>query len=205
MRPDGLTMSTGETNLRSTKTVLGELADEYGNEGSEAGRRVDLKFSHGIIEVANVELNSPSQKRTARVKQTRNSLRLGRYIQRQPETLGVHSPQILCGDITGYMAILYVAGKVTSHVAELPTTRTALKNFLDGSTLSCIVNFMERLAELGGKAHEAFEICEAQESETELEGDVEYEEMPRHSAPKSVEETVILTPKRKRSLKPPEP
>ncbi|KAG0325880.1 hypothetical protein BGZ99_010481 [Dissophora globulifera] len=190
MLPDGLTIHTGETSLRSTKAVQGILAEEFGNEGSETGRRVDLKFCHGRIEVANLELKSPSQKRMARAKQTRKNLRLGRCIQLQLENIGVLSPQVLCGDISGYMAIftkivkvddVYVAGK-------------------------------ERVTELGAQAQEAAEHHEAQESEAELEDDVEYEVAPMHKAPKTLERTVILTPKKKQrpaainhAVKPPAP
>ncbi|KAG0302814.1 hypothetical protein BGZ98_007204 [Dissophora globulifera] len=153
MLPDGLTIHTGETSLRSTKAVQGILAEEFGNEGYMA-------IFTKIVKVDDV----------------------------------------------------YVAGKVTGHVATLPTTKTALRSFLDGSTLSCIVNFVERVTELGAQAQEAAEYHEAQESEAELEDDVEYEAAPMQKTPKTLERTVILTPKKKQrpvainhAVKPPVP
>jgi hypothetical protein len=78
-----------------------EISEEYGNEGSDMGRRVDMKFCYGHIEIANIEYRSPTQKKTARAKQSRKNLRLGRCIQRRLENLGVSLPEIFCGDISG--------------------------------------------------------------------------------------------------------
>ncbi|KAF9360656.1 hypothetical protein BGX34_007650 [Mortierella sp. NVP85] len=219
MLPDGLTLHTGETGLQSSKEVQCEISDEYGNEGSDTGRRVDMRFCYGGIEIANIEFKPPSQKKTARAKQSRKNLRLGRCIQRRLEKLGVPRPEVFCGHISGYLGFMakimwvedvYVSGKVTDHVISLPTTKTALNKFMDGHSLSCIVHFLERLATLGKSAQIAAELHEAAESEAELEEDLEYDVIPRHSFPKTLDQTIILTPRKKqkvfhvdRSVKPP--
>ncbi|KAG0243433.1 hypothetical protein B0O80DRAFT_453663 [Mortierella sp. GBAus27b] len=204
--PQGLTLHTGETSLNSTKSVQHELMDEYHDEGSETGRRVDLRFCYGSIEIANLGLKSPTQRGTARAKQNRKNLRLGRRIQMNLERLGVSSPQILCGDIAGFMGIftqivkvddVFVANKITEHVATLPTTKASLKNFLDGSTLSCILNFLDRTEKLGIRAEEAAEGYQAQENEAEFVEDLEYDQIPEHNFSKSFDQTVISTPKKK--------
>ncbi|KAG0040009.1 hypothetical protein BGZ83_002665, partial [Gryganskiella cystojenkinii] len=206
--PSCLTIHTGETGLASTKPVLEELSDEYGLETSECARKVDLKFRCGRIEIANLELKAPEQKTTPRAIQSRKNLRLARCIQHELEKTGVQDAQVYSGDISGYMAIIttikkvddvYVAGRVTNSVLILPTTTATMKVFLGGSTLSCLMNLMSHLEKLGMKAKEAADLHESNGNQAAFVSDLEYEDPPVHSRPKSLQESIILTPKKKKA------
>ncbi|KAG0011249.1 hypothetical protein BGZ80_000825 [Entomortierella chlamydospora] len=179
--PDGLTCHTGETSLDSSKPVQSELASEYGNELSESGRRVDLRFSYKGIEVANIELRSPTEKRTSRAKQTRKSIRLNRCIQRSLEKKGLESPTIMSADVAGYMALFYSVAKVEDiYVAGM------------------ISDHSKYLAKLGEVALDAAEEQQANFAINEFVNDVKYTAPAEGCVSKSFEATVILSPKRKR-------
>ncbi|KAG0006487.1 hypothetical protein BGZ80_005271 [Entomortierella chlamydospora] len=206
--PDGLTCHTGETSLGSSKPVQSELASEYGNELSESGRRVDLRFSYKGIEVANIELKSPTEKRTSRAKQTRKSIRLSRCIQRSLEKKGLESPTIMSADIAGYMALfysvakvedIYVSSMISNHSVCLPTSKHTLSKFLDGKSLSCMSNFVKYLAELGEMAFDAAEEQQADFAINEFVDDIKYTAPTEQCVSKSFEATIILSPKRKRA------
>ncbi|KAI7826609.1 hypothetical protein BC939DRAFT_114213 [Gamsiella multidivaricata] len=206
--PTGITISTGETWLRATLPVHSELAAELGTEAGEGGgRRVDMRFLYNDIEVSNVELKARSRKTSERATQTRKNLRLARCIQRELERLGVPTPEILFADVSGYMGIfskvvklddIYVAGRVTDQVVTLPTSMYTLRQFLEGSSLSVIINFLSHLERLGMAAWDAAAAKEASDSESDFVEDVEYDVDESYPTEKRFEDNILLTPKKKR-------
>ncbi|KAG0219812.1 hypothetical protein BGX33_000657 [Mortierella sp. NVP41] len=199
--PERLKMKTGETVLSCTKPGQ-EQKDEDMN-----GRKVDLKFLFEGIEVAVIEFKSPSQTKGAVAKQSRKSLRLGKSVLQHLDELGVEDASVICGDVSGLMGSftkimrfddIFVAGKITETVVTLPKTKQALVKFLDGRSISVLLNFAEYIDDLGARAVDARESAAVLDDEEKFELQMEYRKATAHKENRTFQNTIKFSPTSKR-------
>ncbi|KAF9984133.1 hypothetical protein BGZ75_004277 [Mortierella antarctica] len=224
LKSKNVTIHTGEQILNASKVVTKGLQLEFGDM-AESGRRCDLFFRSGAVELANIEIKSPAQSGSVPVCQNRKNVRLNRCIQLALEELGMEDATVIGGDIVGMMFFvlavssdvldveirylgyfysiqkfgdIHVCGPISSEVVFLPTNAAELEDFLDGRSLSVIFNFLRSLDELTVPAtnlHLKRELRLARGNMMNIVG-------PRSVTPppkaKRLSQTVILTPTKKR-------
>ncbi|KAF9943377.1 hypothetical protein BGZ67_000057 [Mortierella alpina] len=204
LKSKNVTIHTGEQILNASKVVTKGLQLEFGDM-AESGRRCDLFFRSGAVELANIEIKSPAQSGSVPVCQNRKNVRLNRCIQLALEEPGMEDATVIGGDIVGMMFFLlakfgdiHVCGPISSEVVFLPTNAAKLEDFLDGRSLSVIFNFLRSLDELTVPAtnlHLKRELRLARGNMMNIVG-------PRSVTPppkaKRLSQTVILTPTKKR-------
>ncbi|KAG9322894.1 hypothetical protein KVV02_002403 [Mortierella alpina] len=206
LKSKNITIHTGEQILNASKVVKKGLQLEFGDM-AESGRRCDLFFRSGAVELANIEIKSPTQSGSVPICQNRKNVRLNRCIQLALEELGMEDATVIGGDIVGYLGYFYsmqkfgdihVCGPISSEVVFLPTNAAELEDFLDGRSLSVIFNFLRSLDELTVPATNLRlkrELRLARGNMMNIVG-------PRSVTPppkaKRLSQTVILTPTKKR-------
>ncbi|KAG0247423.1 hypothetical protein BG011_001538 [Mortierella polycephala] len=199
--PVRLRMRTGESVLTCSKPGMQQKDEDM------MGRKVDLKFLFGGVEVAVIEFKSASQAKGVVAKQFRKSLRLGKSILLNLEALGVEDAYVVCGDVAGFMGSftklmsfedIYVAGKITDTIITLPTTKHTLLKFLNGKSVSVLLNFLNYLDDLGSKAIDASEAAAVSADEDKFEQQIEHRKPVAFTEKKTFQKSVIYSPTLKR-------
>ncbi|KAF9189221.1 hypothetical protein BGZ51_009744 [Haplosporangium sp. Z 767] len=195
--PVRLRMRTGESALTCSKPRMQQKDEDA------MRRKVDLKFLYDSIEIAVIEFKSASQAKGAVAKQSRKSLRLGKSIIQNLEALGVEDAYVVCGDVAGFMGSftkimsfedIYVAGKITDTIIALPTTKHTLLKFLDGKSVSVLLNFLNYLDDLGSRAIDASEAAAVLADEDKFEQQIEHRKPIAFTEKKTFQQSVIYTP-----------
>ncbi|KAF9998316.1 hypothetical protein BGZ79_008003 [Entomortierella chlamydospora] len=154
-----VSINTGEKAMLASKIIRQMQSSEFGDP-SDMGRRADCLFMFDDIEISNIEFKKPSTSEAEIGLQNRKNVRLGRCLQQGFVEFGVAEPSVVMADVAGYVAVFYqvkqmgdlhVAGKITPHLVQLPSTDGALWEFLTSPSLAIIWNYLDHLEKQGPK------------------------------------------------------
>ncbi|KAF9377651.1 hypothetical protein BGX21_003133 [Mortierella sp. AD011] len=149
----------GEKAMLASRIIRQMQSSEFGDP-SDMGRRADCLFMFDDIEISNIEFKKPSTSEAEIGLQNRKNVRLGRCLQQGFVEFGVAEPSVVMADVAGYVAVFYqvkqmgdlhVAGKITPHLVQLPSTDGALWEFLTSPSLAIIWNYLDHLERQGPK------------------------------------------------------
>ncbi|KAI7830770.1 hypothetical protein BC939DRAFT_261085 [Gamsiella multidivaricata] len=114
LKSKNITLHTGEQILSSSKVVNKGLQLEFGDM-AESGRRCDMLFRSGAVELANIEIKTVAQSGSVPVCQNRKNVRLNRCVRVALQELGMENATVIAGDIVGQFFLILAVVTVNTQ------------------------------------------------------------------------------------------
>ncbi|KAF9579910.1 hypothetical protein BGW38_003641 [Lunasporangiospora selenospora] len=168
-------------------------------------RNISMHTS-GENELANLEIKAPSACESVLIQQNRKNIRINRCIQLALHRIGLDAA-IIAGDIVGYLGVFYViqrygdifvCGPVTADTVFIPTNSTELEEFLDGESLSVIINFVRSVDKLSTDVADLRQKHKLRQARNAMVQRIGPRCVTPPPKPKTFQDTVLFTPTTKR-------